>query len=521
MADSVRSLHALCIVFLCEQFPPVVWDGAGSYTATLAASLAKLGHEVHVLCAQGHRMVDTVQDGVYVHRRPLLRVPVSRGLGPVGTRLRGPLYPRDSISLRASLPLSYTFWLRRLGLRPDVIETQDGETRGLIQALSHSRPLAIHLHCPTMLTVQLAGAPIGPKGRLADRLDRISADRADVVTSPSQLLVDTLRERGWLGQRAVEVIPNPFDAVPWLGIADVAGTTPTVAAIGRLEAYKGVDVLLDASARLLAGGVPHRLVLAGRPAGVINGTPAGTWLDRRARELGLDVEFTGHLSGDQIREVYRQARVVAVPSRFESFSIAAVEAMAAGRPVVTTTRTGVAPFVERWGAGSAVPPGDAEALAAALAPYLRDPARAAVVGARGRGGVVEIEPMTIARRKEDAYRRAIARFAMTSGAARGRRRGARPLALPAGTAVPDLTGTEAAAGVAQAGGDGVPPATGQVAQPASPAIVVPPTTEPTIAAGSSAGASTTGATAAAGSTAAAGPTPQGGANDPHESARSA
>ncbi|CAO5190431.1 Glycosyltransferase [Frankia sp. AiPs1] len=436
MADSIRSRRTLCIAFLCEQFPPVVWDGAGSYTATLATALAKLGHEVHVVCAQGHRVVDTVQDGVHVHRRPLLRVPISRGLGPVGTWLRGPLYPRDSISLRASLPLSYTVWLRQLGLRPDVIETQDGETRGLLQAMAHSRPLAIHLHCPTMLTVRLAGAPIGPKGRLADRLDRVSADKADVVTSPSQLLVDTLRDRGWLDGREVEVIPNPFDAMPWLGIPDVRDTRPVVATVGRLEAYKGVDVLLDASAQLLAAGVEHRLVLAGRPAGEIGGVPAGTWLERRARLLGLDVEFTGHLGADQVREIYRRARVVAVPSRFESFSIAAAEAMAAGRPVVTTKRTGIAPFVERWGGGAAVPVGDARALADALAPYLLHPAHAAAVGTQGRVGVAEIDPMSIARRKEEAYRYAIARFAARPPTSRSRRSAGAAMALAAGSTQP-------------------------------------------------------------------------------------
>ncbi len=492
MADSIRSLHALCVVFLCEQFPPVVWDGAGSYTATLAIALAKLGHEVHVLCAQGSRVVDTVQDGVQVHRRPLLRIPVSRRLGPVGAWLRGPLYPRDSISLRASLPLSYTFWLHQLGLRPDIIETQDGETRGLLQAISRSRPLAIHLHCPTMLTVQLAGVPVGRKGQLADRLDRMSANRADVVTSPSQLLIDTLRERGWLGDQPVEVVPNPFDAVPWMSIPDVAATTPTIATIGRLEEYKGVDVLLDASARLNAGGLPHRLLLAGRPAGEINGTPAGPWLARRARELGLDVEFTGHLSGDQVREIYRRARVVAVPSRFESFSIAAAEAMAAGRPVVTTTRTGVAPFVERWGAGAAVPPGDAEALAGALAPYLRDPARAAVVGARGRAGVAEIEPMTIARRKEDAYRRGIARFEASFDG--------RPHGWWRGTRLQDAASPEVATGPAKI--DVKAPTAAPVANPvvldAPASLDLPP-------AGSTAG-STTG---------------RGDVSDPHGSARSA
>jgi glycosyltransferase involved in cell wall biosynthesis len=192
MAGPAASSRALTILFFCEQFPPVVWDGAGTYTAVLATALAAIGHDVHVLCAQGHHRVDTVEQGVHVHRRPLLRVPASRALGPLGARLAGRHYPRDSITLRASLPLSYSFWMRRLDLRPDVIETQDGETRGLIQALRHSRPLVIHMHCPTMHSVRLSGERLGVKGALADRLDRTSSDLADGVTSPSQLLVDTL-----------------------------------------------------------------------------------------------------------------------------------------------------------------------------------------------------------------------------------------------------------------------------------------------------------------------------------------
>ncbi|EIV96362.1 glycosyltransferase [Frankia sp. QA3] len=436
MAESLLSLQRLCILFFCEQYPPVVWDGAGTYTAALATALARLGHDVHVLCAQGYRVVDSVEDGVHVHRRPLLRVPVSRALGRLGTQLRGPLYPRDSLTLRASLPLSYSLWARQLGLRPDVIETQDGETRALIQAARRSVPLAIHLHCPTMLTVRLSGQQIGAKGLFADRLDRISAGRADVVTSPSQLLVDTLRERGWLGDREVEVIPNPFDAEPWLGIPDVADTTPTIAVVGRLEAFKGVDVLLDASVRLRAAGVSHRLVLAGRSAGEIDGIASGEWLARRAFQLGLDVEFTGHLSGSQLHEVYRRARVVAVPSRFESFSIVAAEAMAAGRPVVTTNQAGVAPFVERWEAGCSVPAGDPAPLADALAPFLLDPARASAFGARGRLGVVELEPEAIARRKVEVYRRAIAHFGARN-LPQQRRRSSPPAA---GDLYPDLSG---------------------------------------------------------------------------------
>ncbi len=410
MAELVSSSRALRILFFCEQYPPVVWDGAGTYTAVLASALARLGHDVHVLCAQGHRFMYTVEDGVHVHRRPLLRVPATRALGPLGMRLAGRRYPRDSITLRASLPLSYSFWMHRLGLQPDVIETQDGETRGLIQALRHTHPLVIHMHCPTMHSIRLAGERLGAKGMLADRLDRVSSDLADAVTSPSQLLVDTLRETGWLIGRDIEIIPNPFDSKPWQDVPSAIHTEPTVAAVGRLESHKGLDVLLEASSRLLKSGVRHKLVLPGRSAGLIDGIPAGRWLANRARQLDLDCVFPGHLPAEQLAHVYAEARVVAVPSRFESFSIVATEAMAAGRPVVTTTRTGVATYVDRWEAGSVVPPNEPGALAKALLPFLLDAGQAAAAGKNGRVGVTELDPIAIARRREATYRRAITSF---------------------------------------------------------------------------------------------------------------
>jgi len=408
----------LLITFLCEQYPPVVWDGAGVYTAVLSAALAALGHEVHVICAQGHRVVDEQVDGVHVHRRPLLRVPVSRLLGRYAHYLTGPQYPRDSLTLRASLTLSYALYLRRLGLKPDVIETQDGETRALLEVVAPSAPVVVHMHAPTMLTLRLAG-PLSPRGRIADRLDRITADRAAVVTSPSQLLVDTVRPYGWLRRQDVAIVPNPFDASPWLAVPPVDRTGTVVASVGRLEPNKGLDVLLDALALVAAQGIDAKLILAGAPSGQIDGVPTGRWLERRAHELGVPTVFAGHLSQRELVDVYGQARVVAVPSRFESFSIAAVEGLASGRPVVATSRTGIAPFLREWEAGTVVAPEDPAALAGALLPYLADPELAEHVGTNGRAGATRLDPARIARDRERIYREAVSRF-QSAHAVKGR-----------------------------------------------------------------------------------------------------
>ncbi|MEX5711528.1 glycosyltransferase family 4 protein [Parafrankia sp. FMc6] len=398
------------IAFLCEQYPPIIWDGAGVYTHDIAHALVRRGHEVHVLCTQGRRIRDDVFDGVHVHRRPLLRAPVTRYLGPAAKLINGRDHPRDSLSLRASLAVSYGFWLRRSGINPDVIETQDGETRGLFTALGRRTPLVIHLHTPTMMDVRLRDPELSRKGELADRIDRFSALRADARTSPSQLLVDTLHELDWLRPDTdVDVIPYPFDNVPFASVPTAEHTGPNLVVVGRLEWRKGLDVLVEAASRLLARGVEAKLIFVGQSSGRIEGVETGAWLERKAAELGVPIRFEGHVSRTELPVLYGEGRAVVVPSRFESFSIAGLEGMAAARPVVATATTGVSTWVDRWKGGAVVPPEDPEAMADALEPFLTDQDHAAVVGLRGRMGTAELDPARIAERREEVYLKAIAR----------------------------------------------------------------------------------------------------------------
>ena len=190
------------ILFLCEQYPPVVWDGVGSYTHDIAPALTGLGHEVHVLCCQGRRIVDEVDEGVHVHRRPLLRLPVSRYLGRFGRLVTSPDHPRDSLSLRASLAVSYAWWFSRLGLEPDVVETNDGETRALLLNARRRFPLVINHHADDVRRAASAGRSLSPgagrgparpgvlgSGRRRDRplpAHRRRAPRAGSGTGPSR-----------------------------------------------------------------------------------------------------------------------------------------------------------------------------------------------------------------------------------------------------------------------------------------------------------------------------------------------
>lgn len=191
--------------------------------------------------------------------------------------------------------------------------------------------------------------------------------------------------------------------------------------VGRLlHPHKGLDVLLDAAEAdpritvAIAGAGPHEAALRARAA-----TPA----------LAGRVTFHGHLSGDALAAFYRGLDVLAVPSVptpgwLEQFGRVAVEAMAAGVPVVASDSGALRDVV--GGAGTLVPPGDAAALAAALVAVVDEPGRAARMRAAGHERAAEYTWSAIAARYEAMYREVVAGAAGAGAGAAGTEPGARP-----------------------------------------------------------------------------------------------
>ncbi len=192
----------------------------------------------------------------------------------------------------------------------------------------------------------------------------------------------TLRDRSPLlapHRERVRVIPFGIDAAGW---ADV-GPAPDgpFLFVGRLVYYKGLPLLLEAVRRTPAA----RLV-------VVGDGPLRRRLERQARGAGLAgrVRFAGDLPEAGLRREVAGARALVLPSdgAGETFGLVQLEAMAAGLPVISTRLpTGVAEVNRDGETGRIVPPGDADALAAALAELLAAPATARAWGEAGRARV--------------------------------------------------------------------------------------------------------------------------------------
>lgn len=129
---------------------------------------------------------------------------------------------------------------------------------------------------------------------------------------------------------------------------------------------KGIDVLLDAMAKLKADGRPGRLVLAGGSF-FRNTRLQEEQLRARAEELGLGdrVTFLGRRPPEEVARLMAESAVLVLPSRAESFGTVLVESLSSGTPVVATRCGGPEDIVSPE-VGELVPVGDSAALADAL-----------------------------------------------------------------------------------------------------------------------------------------------------------
>lgn len=205
-------------------------------------------------------------------------------------------------------------------------------------------------------------------------------------------LADLAVERGVPAQR-VHFVPNAVRP-PAVLAAPFADQTrpPRIVAAGRLHPKKGFDVLVAALALLRDQGRGFEAEIAGEG-------------DERARLEGLIAQ---HGLGDRVRLVGWQGDVpaflatgdvFAFPSHQEGFPLVLLEAMAVGLPAVSSAIAGPVEMIADGVDGRLVPPGDAAALAAALAGLIAEPQAAVALGAAARAKVLaDYGPESLKRR---------------------------------------------------------------------------------------------------------------------------
>jgi glycosyltransferase involved in cell wall biosynthesis len=268
----------------------------------------------------------------------------------------------------------YAWWLLRLHAREafDVVHCHGVYPQGYLATRSRARlgvPVVITSHGDDVF----AGNHRLRCPRIRGRI-RSAIRQADHLIAISSFTEEGYRQLG-ADRRRITVISNGVDAdrlrqaVP--RPADLAARIEPdryVLFLGRLILRKGVDVLLSALRQVPATGKIDVVI-----AGVGEERDA---LERMTRQLELSerVYFVGSVQDEKKAWLLQNARCLVVPSRtWEAQGIVALEAFAAGVPVIASNLQGLADLIEPGHTGWLVPPEDSTALAEALRQTLSVP----------------------------------------------------------------------------------------------------------------------------------------------------
>ena len=373
--------------------------GQGVYTHYLSRELTALGHEVTVFSGQPY---PELAPGVRLVEVPSLDL--YRAEDPFRTPARSEY--RDAIDVLefavmcgAGFPEPLTFSLRaRREMRRrrgefDVVHDNQCLGYGILGLVRDGFPLVATLHHPITVdrALDLAQAPSWKRRMTLRRWYGFLRMQKRVVRRlPRIMTVSESSARDVCGQMGARrsqlaVVPVGVDTAlfrPIAGVARVPGRLLTTASAD--VPLKGLVPLLEALAKVRTERHAE-LVIVGRPR---PDSPLRSTIER----LGLEdaVTVAGVVDAERLVELYAESELAVVPSLYEGFSLPAVEAMACGVPLVSTTGGALPEVVGRHDETALlVPPNDPGALAAAIVRALDDSELRARLGEAGRERVVE------------------------------------------------------------------------------------------------------------------------------------
>ena len=350
------------------EYPPVVVGGLGRHVHHLATALAADGHDVVVLSRQpfgtdpaSHPTADEIREGVRV---------IAAAQDPhefdFGTDMMAWTLAMGHALIRAGLRLHAEGWL------PDVVHAHDWLVAHPAIALAEffDVPMVSTIHATE--AGRHSGWVSGAISRQVHASESWLALESDSLIACSTSMADEITELFGPGLAEITVIPNGIDSTRWPFATRKPHTGPAeLLYFGRLEYEKGIHELITALPRIRRTHPGTTLTIAG------DGTQQD-WLVELARKHKVlkCVRFAGRAEHEQLLALLHRVDLAVLPSHYEPFGIVALEAAAAGTPLVTSDVGGLGEAVIDGRTGLSFPPRDVAALADAVRAVLDDPAAA-------------------------------------------------------------------------------------------------------------------------------------------------
>jgi glycogen(starch) synthase len=352
-------------MMLSWDFPPRTTGGTGAHVAGLSEGLSRAGHEVVVItiAAKPAEFEAKQPDSTRVIRT-LVDLPW--------------LPPSDKIARTASANHAATKVGSRLtgdlaGWIPDIVHGHDWRLGWAADSLAfqYNVPFVLTMHGTERVRHggQLpAGAPTD-----ISSIEWWLAFQADRMIAPTRFIVEQLVTGFELSADHVVHIPNGIDPDLWRPTPSDDNTIPAsdeaplVLAWGQVKYEKGFQVLARAIYELRSRIPEVRSVIAGR----------GTYLPELQTQIDVEgvsdiIELPGFLRDSELRRLVHRSNCVVVPSLYEPFGIVALEALAAGAPLIVADTGGLAELIEGTNAGITFEPGNPDELANAIERVLND-----------------------------------------------------------------------------------------------------------------------------------------------------
>ena len=346
------------------EYPPVIVGGLGRHVYQLATALAADGHEVVVLCRApfdtdpvSHPTTDETREGVRVITAA--HDPHEFEFGP---DMMAWILAMGHAMLRAGLRLR-TNWI------PDVVHAHDWLVAHPAVALAEffDVPMISTMHATE--AGRHSGWVHGAISRQVHSVESWLARESDSLITCSESMAEEISELFGPGLAQITVIPNGIDSSLWsFAPRRHHDGPPELLYFGRLEYEKGVHDAIAALPRIRLSHPGTTLTIAG------DGTQQD-WLTDVARKNKVlkAVRFVGRADHDELLALLHRVDAAVLPSHYEPFGIVALEAIAAGTPLVTTNVGGLGEAVIDGKTGISCPPRDPAALAQAVRRVLDDP----------------------------------------------------------------------------------------------------------------------------------------------------
>jgi glycogen synthase len=363
----------LRIFMLSWEYPPRIIGGLARHVEGLSKDLASMGNEVHVVTLDFPGAPYEEKEGsLYIHR--------------VAVGLPAPTF-------HTWVLLFNHFFEKRLGQlakefgAPDVVHVHDWLTVSGGVAAKHllRAPLVMTFHSTE--ASRSSNSP-SPESAMVEGLEWWGSFESARIIAVSGWMKSEVVSMFKVPEEKVTEIPNAVDPQKFEGPVDIQAIRAKwrvmegeklITAVGRLTSQKGFDDLIRAYPMIMHAIPASRLLIVG------DGYMRRELESLAEREsVGDRVTFAGFVSESDLVGALRASNMVAVPSRFEPFGIIALEAMAAGVPLVVSRVGGLAEIVEDRVDGLEVDPNSPSAIAEAAIRILSDRTLASRLAEKGR-----------------------------------------------------------------------------------------------------------------------------------------